>query len=189
MKKIIFSFSLVLLSIASFADAGFSISRRKAAAKISFEGIQNLPNHKLLLVQYSYYSGDSLLKNPFISYRDTLTNESSFVIQNGGKRWDESERYLHFALAKNDSAGTITDTFTVYMKKWNYKMIISGEKNGKLLYTLKKSKAYYNYSLIEEDEDNGNNKMIRLIFILCSLAGFILLLFLFMKRKKVQINS
>lgn len=172
--------------MASIADAGFSIRRRTAAAKITFEGTRFLPNHKLLLVSYSYNSGDSLLKNPILNIWDTIHDGSSFVIQNGGKNWDESERYLHFALTKNDSAGTVTDTFTVYMKKWNYKMIITSEKDGKLQYTLKKSKAYFNYNLVDEDENEGNNKTVRLIFILCSLAGFFLLLLLFLRRKKMS---
>jgi hypothetical protein len=65
------------------------------------------------------------------------------------------------------------------MKKWNYKMIVSGEKNGKLQYTLKKSKAYFNYNLIDEDNNNGNNKTVRMLFIISSLAGLVLLLVLF----------
>ncbi|HMW66933.1 MAG TPA: hypothetical protein PK695_03215 [Chitinophagaceae bacterium] len=189
MKRTLFLCLLALTSITSIADAGFSIRRRTAAAKITFEGLANLTHHKLLLVEYSYHSGDSLLKSPFISYRDTLTDGSSFVIQNGGKRWDESERYLHFVLAKNDSVGTVTDSFTVYMKKWNYKMIVTGEKNGKLQYTLKKSKAYFNYNLIDEDNNNGNNKTVRMLFIISSLAGLILLLVLFLKRKNASTAS
>ena len=189
MKRTFFLIILAMANLAALADAGFSIRRRTAAAEITFKGLNNVPNHKLLLVQYSYQSGDTLLKSPFISYRDTLTDGSSFVIQNGGRRWDESDRYLHFVLAKNDSTGTVTDSFTIYMKKWNYKMVVTGEKNGKLQYTLKKSKAYFNYNLIGDDNNEGNNKTIRFIFIACSLLGFVFLLLLFLKRKKSTITS
>lgn len=184
--KILFTGLLVLYNLAAMADAGFSIRRRTAPAKITFRGTGNIVGYKLCLVQYSYKGDDTLLKNPFISHSDTVNDAYSIVIQNGGKRWDESDRYLHFALVKTDSAGTVTDTFTIYMKKWNYNMVIAGEKNGKLQYTLDQSKAYFGYSLIAEDENEGNNKMNRWVFILCSLAGLVLLILLFIKRKKIK---
>lgn len=185
--KVIITGLLLLYSLATMADAGFSIRRRTAPAQISFEGTGNLSGYKLCLVQYSYKEEDSLLKNPFISRRDTIDDRYSMLIQNGGKRWDESERYLHFALAKTDSAGTVTDTFTVFMRKWNYQMIINGVKDGKLQYKLKKSKAYYNYSVLSDDESSGMAKRNRWIFIICSLVGFVLLIGLFLRRKKNKI--
>lgn len=182
----IITVSLVLFSLSALADAGFSIRRRTAPSQIIFEGTGNLAGYKLLLVQYSYAGEDTLLRNPFISRRDTIDEGYKIVIQDGGKRWDESERYLHFALAKMDSAGTVTDTFTVYMKKWNYQMMISGQKDGKLQYKLKKSKAYFDYSVIADDESGNNGRVNRWIFILCSLAGLVLLILLFLKRKTIK---
>jgi len=186
--KILITGLFVCYSLATMADAGFSIRRRTAPAKITFQGTGNLTGYKLCLVQYSYKAEDTLLKYPFINRRDTIYDGYNIVIQNGGKRWDESERYLHFALAKTDSGGTVTDTFTVYMKKWNYQMVISGVKNGKLLYTLNKSKAYYNYALLSYEEESRNNKINRWVFILCSLTGFVLLILLFLKRKKTKLT-
>ena len=184
--KSIITISLVLFSLSALADAGFSIRRRTAPSQITFEGTDNLAGYKLLLVQYSYAGEDTLLRNPFISRRDTIDDGYKIVIQDGGKRWDESERYLHFALAKMDSAGTVTDTFTVYMKKWNYQMMISGQKDGKLQYKLKNSKAYFDYSVIADDESGNNGRVNRWIFILCSLAGLVLLILLFLKRKTIK---
>lgn len=178
--------SLVLLSLSAWADAGFSIRRRTAPSQITFEGTGNLAGYKLLLVQYSYTGEDTLLRNPFISRRDTIDDGYKIVIQDGGKRWDESERYLHFALAKTDAVGTVTDTFTVYMKKWNYHMVISGQKDGKLQYRLKKSKAYFDYSVFADDESGNNGRVNRWIFILCSLTGLVLLILLFLKRKSIK---
>ncbi len=168
------------------ADAGFSIRRRTAPSQITFDGTGNMAGYKLVLVQYSYHEDDTLFKKPFISRRDTINDGYKIVIQDGGKRWDESERYLRFALAKTDSVGTVTDTFTVYMKKWNYHMIITGEKNGKLQYKMKKSKAYFDYTVIAEDESGTNGRINRWKFILCSLAGLVLLILLFLKRKTIK---
>ncbi len=169
----------------AFADAGFSIRRRTAPAKMTFEGIQNLSGYTLLVVEYSFEKSDSLLKNPFISHKETVTDLYKIYVQNGGKRWDESERYIHFALAKTDSTETVTDTFTVYMEKWNYVMQVSGVKDGKLLYTLKKSKAYYPFSIFSDDEAGENTIVLnRWIYIICSLVGFSLLIWLFLKRNK-----
>ncbi len=182
----IITVSLVLFSLSAMADAGFSIRRRTAPSQITFEGTGNLAGYKLLLVQYSFYGEDTLFRNPFISRRDTITDSYKIVIQDGGKRWDESDRYLHFALAKTDSAGTVTDTFTVYMKKWNYHMLITGEKGGKLEYKMKKTKAYFDYTVITDDESGNNGRINRWIFILCSLAGLVLLILLFLKRKTIK---
>ena len=184
MKRVraFFTALLVLTSLAALADAGFSIRRRTAPAQITFEGTGNLAGYKLVLVQYSYHEEDTLLKNPFISRRDTIDDNYKIVIQDGGKRWDESERYL----AKSDSAGTVTDTFTVYMKKWNYQMVITGAKDSKLQYKMKKSKAYFDYAVIAADDSGSNGRVNRWIFILCSLAGLMLLIFLFLKRKTIK---
>ncbi len=189
MKRVraFFTTVLVLTSLAALADAGFSIRRRTAPAQITFEGTGNLTGYKLLLVQYSFKEEDSLLKNPFISRRDTIDDNYKIIIQDGGRRWDEADRYLHFALAKSDSAGTVKDTLTVYMKKWNYHMLITGEKDGKLQFKMNKSKAYFDYTVISDDESGNSGRINRWVFILCSLTGLVLLVLLFLKRKKIKV--
>lgn len=183
--KIIITILVLLLGYNASADAGFSIRRRTAPAKMTFDGIQNLSGYKLLVVEYSFANNDSLFKNPIIRHRDTIADTYNIYVQNGGKRWDESERYIHFALVKTDSIGTVTDTFTVYMKKWNYVMQVTGVNNGKLQYTLKKSKAYYPFSIFSDDEAGENTIMLnRWVYIICSLVGFSLLIWLFLKRNK-----
>lgn len=186
MKKVrAFTALLVLTSLEAMADAGFSTRRRTAPAQITFEGTGNLAGYKLVLVQYSYHEEDTLLKNPFISRRDTIDDNYKIVIQDGGKRWDKYETLLHFALAKSVT-GTVTDTFTVYMKKWNYQMVITGAKDSKLQYKMKKSKAYFDYAVIAADDSGSNGRVNRWIFILCSLAGLMLLILLFLKRKTIK---
>jgi hypothetical protein len=186
LSQALFTALFILTSLTALADAGFSIRRRTAPSQITFEGTSRLNGYKLVLVHYSYRAEDTLLKNPFISRRDTIDDGYKIVIQDGGKRWDESERYLHFALAKTDSSGTVTDTFTVYMKKWNYHLLITGEKGGKLEYKMKRSKAYFDYTVIADNEPGNNSKVNRWIFILCSLTGFVLLILLFLKRKTIK---
>ena len=103
--------------------------------------------------------------------------------------------YLGYLKHENVTAGLKAKQFfykilsAVGLMKWNYKMVVTGEKNGKMQYTLKKSKAYFNYNLIGDDNNEGNNKTIRFIFIACSLLGFVFLLLLFLKRKKSTITS
>lgn len=185
--RIFFTVTLIITVVTAWADAGFSIRRRTAAAQITFEGTGNLTGYQLFRVYYSFHQEDSLLKNPFIREKEIMDDKTTIIIQNGGKRWDESDRYLHFALIKTDTAGTVTDTFTVYMKKWNYHMVINGIKDGKLEYSMKKSKAYFDYTVVSDDERDSGGRVNRWIFIASSLTGFILLIFMFLKRKKIKL--
>ncbi|HEX4877018.1 MAG TPA: hypothetical protein VFV31_10130 [Chitinophagaceae bacterium] len=185
--RIFFTVTLIITGVTAWADAGFSIRRRTAAAQITFEGTGNLTGYQLFRVYYSFLQDDTVLKNPFISDKEIMDDKTTIVIQNGGKRWDESDRYLHFALIKTDTAGTVTDTFTVYMKKWNYHMVINGVKDGKLQYSMKKSKAYFDYTVVTDDERDSGGRVNRWIFIASSLTGFILLIFMFLKRKKIKL--
>ncbi len=171
----------------TWADAGFSIRRKTAPSHLQFEGTSSLYPYKLSRVWYHFKAEDSAMQNPLIRDREPINENHEFVIQDGGKRWDESERYLHFVL--EDASGRVTDSFTVFMKKHNYQMIISGVKDGKLQYKMKRSKAVYNYSLATESDSVGAHRISRLLFIACSVAGFVLLILLFIKRKKQQVHS
>ena len=162
---------MLLSSLAAIADAGFSIRRRTAPSEITFEGTSKLAGHTLFLARYSD--------------KETIDDADKFVVQDGGKNWDESERTLKFLLA--DPAGNVIDSFTVFMKKHNYHMVISGVKDNKLQYKMKRSKAYFNYAVIGGDDSNNNNQVNRLIFIACSMLGFVLLVLMFLKRRKIKL--
>ena len=162
---------MLLSSLAAMADAGFSIRRRTAPSEITFEGTSKLGGYTLF---HARYSGN-----------DKIDDAAKFVVQDGGKNWEESDRTLKFLLA--DPAGNMIDSFTVFMKKHNYHMVISGVKDNKLQYKMKRSKAYYNYSVIAEDDSNKNNLVNRLIFIACSMLGFVLLVLMFLKRRKIKL--
>lgn len=169
--------------LSAFADAGFSIQREKPPAEIRFRGTGNLGGYLLVRYYLSYYQDDSLLKNPMLKILDTVYEDQVFRVQNGGKRWEESDRYLQFALVTPDSAHSIVDSFTIYLEKYNYEMNITGVKDGELQNTMKKTKAYYEYGLIGEEGTGKKAKLYRWIFIGCSVAGFVLLTLFFLKRK------
>lgn len=117
---------------------------------------------------------------------DTVKEDKVFRVQNGGKRWEESDRYLKFALVTPDSAHTILDSFTIYLEKYNYEMNITGVKDGELQNTMKKTKAYYEYGVLGPSGEGQNGKLNRWIYIACSLAGLVLLTLMFLKRNKTK---
>lgn len=170
----------------ALADAGFSIRRETAPAEIRFKGIGNLGNYLLVRYYFSYQGTDSLRQNPLLNITDTIQEGRVIRVQNGGKRWEESERYLQFALVKPDSSHTIVDSFTVYLEKYNLEMNITGVKDGEIMSTMKKTKAYYEYGLLGPSGEGQNGKLNRWIYIACSLAGLILLIVMFLRRNKTK---
>lgn len=166
------------------ADAGFSISRRKPGARITFEGTANLSGYTLVRYYMQYNDTDWKKTNPQMGRMDTVNDEYYDYIQNGGRHWEESDRNVPFALL--DTAGHITDSFTLFMKKYDNHLIISGVKNGKLQYTIKKKKAVFEYGVASYDGDDASHRTARLIFILCSLTGVAALAVLFVKKRKTQ---
>lgn len=170
----------------AYADAGFSIRRETAPAEIRFRGIGNLGGNLLVHYYLSYEGDDSLMQYPKLKILDTVREDQVFRVQNGGKRWEESDRYLRFAVVKIDSVNTILDSFTVYLEKYNYEMNITGVKDGELLSTMKKKKAYYEYGVLGPSGEGQNGKLNRWIYIACSLAGLLLLVGMFLKRKKIK---
>lgn len=179
---------LLLTELASFpaqADAGFSISRRRPTAHITFEGMANVGNgYTLVRVRYDYHDSDWRKENPQIGRLDTVNDQFRFAVQNGGRNWDESERNVRFNLV--DAAGRVTDSFTLFMKKYDYHLVVSGVENGKLKYQLKKKKAVFEYGLVSYDEPESGYRITRWIFICSSLAGLLALVAMFMKKRKTQ---
>ena len=185
MKTVALFFFLLVFHEAQ-ADAGFSIRRKKAASNISFSGVENLKSYMLLRVLwYSNKKDDSTFSKPFIVEADTITNDSKIYIQEGGRRWEESDRDLKFVLIDRVT-GLQTDSFYIYTKKYDFHLNISGVKEGKLQYKIKKTKAVYSYGILSEGETTSESRTNRWIFILSSLLGFIMLVVVFLKRKKIQ---
>lgn len=182
---------LALLSVALllgqfvWADAGFSISRRKAPTRVTFEGTASLSGYTLVRINYTYHDSDWRKLNPQLGRMDTINDAYYDYVQDGGRHWEESERYLHYALL--DTAGKITDSFTLFMKKYDNHLRITGVNGGKLQYTIKKKKAVFQYGVLSDDGEGENHRLARTIFILCSLTGLAALIVLFFKKRKTQL--
>jgi hypothetical protein len=181
MKWILATF-LILSSYTCFADAGFSIRRKKAAVNISFSGTNNLTAHKL--IHLSGYYIDTTDKRPWANKGRVVDDSYRILVQNGGKRWEESDRYQTFLVVDMQSGAT-TDSFTIYAKQKNIHFEITGVKDGKLQYNTKKNMAVYQYSVVGEDTDNVSTHKINLaIYVVISLLGLTLLVYLFKRQKK-----
>ena len=181
MKWILATF-LMLSSILCFADAGFSIRRKKAASNISFSGINNLTAHKL--IHRTGYYIDTTDKRPWANKGRVVDDNYRFTVQNGGKHWEESDRYQTFILVDMQTGAT-TDSFTIYAKKKNIHFQINGVKDGKLVYNTKNNMAVYQYTVVGEDNDNVKTHKINLvIYIVISLLGITMLIYLFKRQKK-----
>jgi hypothetical protein len=176
---------LLLVCQQLWADAGFSIARRKPATHITFEGTANIKGYTLVRLYYGYNDTDWQRRNPQIKTKDTVTDAFTGYIQNGGRHWEESDRYVPFALL--DPAGRITDSFTLFMKKYDNHLVITGVKDGKLQYTIKKKKAVFEYGITSYEEGDSSHRTARWMFIICSLAGLVALILLFMKKRKRQL--
>jgi len=181
MKWILATF-LILSSYTCFADAGFSIRRKKAASNISFSGTNNLRAHKLIHRTGFYI--DTADKTPWANKGRVVDDSYKVQVQNGGKRWEETDRYQTFILVDMQTGAT-TDSFTIYAKEKNIHFAITGVKDGKLQYGTKKNMAVYQYTVVGEDNDNVNTHKINLvIYIVISLLGITMLVYLFKRQKK-----
>jgi hypothetical protein len=180
--KWIFVTLLILSNTVCFADAGFSIRRKKAAVNISFSGTNNLTAHKL--IHRTWFYTDTTDKRPWANKGNEVDDKYHYTVQNGGKRWEESDRYQTFIVVDMQTGAT-TDSFTIYAKEKNILFEISGVKDGKLVYETKKNRAVYQYTVIGEDDDNIKTHKINLaIYIVISLLGLSLLVYHFMRQKK-----
>lgn len=165
--KLLLLLCCISLATSAIADAGFSVRRKQAACIISFSGTGNLKNYKLV--------------NPYRNV--TLNDDETIFIQEGGKRWEESDRDIKLLLV-DTTTNRATDSLQLHVKGYNLHIKISGQQNGKLQYNMDSTKAVYDYLLLNDDEKSEQFKRNRILFITCSVAGFILLLLLFFFRKK-----
>lgn len=181
MKKICWIFVFCCVCAVAFADAGFNIRRRQALSVTSFSGCNNLRSHQLVFAG-SYFGMDTADKRPYNKRGEIVYDDYKINIQDGGKRWEESDRNIYLLLV-DTSNNKITDSLHLYAKDYNMHIIIAGDSAGKLQYKIDSSKAVYQYIIIGEGEKNGAFKRNRFIFIGCSLIGFVLLIALFIRRK------
>ena len=178
---------LTMLSIQSFADAGFSIRRKKKTCIIKLSGTENLKTGKLIYFSGFYYN-DTADKRPLVERGQLVKPGFEEWIQNGGRRWDESDRNIRFILV-DPATGVITDSLLLFAKNYNLNIKISGENAGKLQYRIDSTKAVYEYVLKNREDDPMSYGTNRLVFIACSAIGFLLLAGLYMRNRKKMINQ
>jgi hypothetical protein len=173
---------LLLLTTGIRADAGFSIRRKTAASHLRFQGTASLGDYRLVHVRLSSGYYDTVIQRYVYRFADTVNDALVIVRQNGGKRWDESDRYVNLLLF--DAAGRKTDSLVFFLKKHNLTLQITGVKDGKLQYSTEKSKAVYDYTVTGDEESIQGNKVSRGFFIGTSLLGFLLLAWMLYRRRQ-----
>ncbi|HLA60238.1 MAG TPA: hypothetical protein VK622_15800 [Puia sp.] len=180
-------FSLVVCS--ALADAGFSIRRKHELTVLSFSGIGNLDGYKLIQTHVGFYvrEGDT---RPYAKMGQIIEDDNFTInVQEGGRRWDESDRNIYLNLVEPVSGITV-DSFHFYAKDYSMHFKISGVKDGKLQYRTDSTRSSYQYLILNEDDEATaeSYRRNRLIFIACSALGFILLAWLFVKRKNMAVQ-
>ena len=183
MKRYLLLSLFLLVAAWVFADAGFSIRRKHAVVIFSFSGINNLKGYKLIQTEYYVLEGDT---RPYPHLGQTIDNDNFTIsIQEGGRRWEEEDRNIFLSLVDAQTGKTV-DSLQLYAKDYSMHFKISGVQNGKLQYQTDSTKAVYKYLILNEEEDSAAAyRRNRLIFIACSLLGFILLAWLFVRRKNI----
>jgi hypothetical protein len=69
-----------------------------------------------------------------------------------------------------------------YAKDYNIRFTITGIDKGKLQYKTDSTRGVYQYSLLDYEDAQNTYKRNRLIFIACSVVGFLLLIGLFIRN-------
>ena len=185
-------FLLALLSLGICdvqADAGFSIRRQHALSVFSFSGIDNLQGYKLIQthVGYNTKEGDT---RPYAHMGQIIEDDNfTITVQEGGRRWEESDRHIYLNLVDAQTGKTV-DSLQLFAKDYSMHFKISGVKDGKLQYRTDSTKAVFQYVLMSEDDETAAAfRRNRLIFIACSALGFILLGWLFLRRKNLTTDQ
>src|ERR1700733_7104761 len=133
MNKLFFVGLFSLAIYGAQADAGFSISRRHELTIISFSGIKNLGNYKLIQTHVGFYTsaGDT---RPYANMGQIIEDDNFTInVQEGGRHWDESDRNIYLSLVEAQTGKTV-EGLRLYAKDYSMHLKISGVKDGKLQY-------------------------------------------------------
>lgn len=181
-----FLFTLLLVfCISVFADAGFGKIRRLHGASVfTFRGGTQLKNHILALSNHSFFKKDSTFEGDYSKLWQVEREPYIITTEEGGRRWDESDRDIYISLV-DTTTGITTDSLKYFAKDYNIDFKISGISNGKLQFTSDSSKVVYQYTILDKDTEKAYHTN-RIIFISCSVIGFVLLIVLFIRNKNKQ---
>ena len=184
MKSIISIFLIVLLPSLALADAGPNIGRPKAPCYAVFTGLDKLQDYDLFKI-INRHNG----RIEEIDSTNKITNGEKVRIyyENGEKRWHGPITIF----VRNKITNLIVDSFILNAEGYNLNINFTSAENGKPTYTIEKTKAEYPYQLFGTDETTDVSTARRNKYILIALSGigFLILLFMFFKRKSDNTDS
>lgn len=166
------------------ADAGFPISREKAACSIVFTGTDVFKGYRLYDKNDYRIEGhhDSL----FYKKEELAIGENGSVVWQDGRRrrWDNITGIFNLVLV-DTATGQVKDSLVFKLDKHDLRVRFTGFVNGHLQYTADSTKAIYDYDVFGDGKSDDISRRNRNIFIGVSIAGFVMLVLLFAwKRKK-----
>lgn len=178
MKNLFYLLVILLLPHLVKADAGPNIGRPKAPCFAVFSGIDNLPEFEFFkIINRGNGSVDE------IDSTDKITNGEKVRIyyEQGEKRWHGPITIF----VRNKITNQMVDSFILNADGYNLNIKFSTPESGKPKYTIEKTKAEYPYQLFGTDEINDTATAKRNKYILISLSaiGFLILFFMFTRRK------
>lgn len=185
MKFILSLYLLALIPGFLYADAGFNIRRPKAPCYAVFKGIDKLPEFEFFKNIENDKGKD---KGRFTDSAHQLHNNDSLTIYyTEGKRYWEGPIKI---LIRNKVTQQFVDSFTLVAEGYNLTINFTKAENNTVKYTIEKSKAEYPYRLFSDEDISNTSLAKRNKFILISLSaiGFLILAFMFYKRKRTNIS-
>lgn len=177
MKLIVYLNFIALLPAFCYADAGPNIGRPKAPCYAVFTGMNKLSDYVFL--EYEGYQLDK-----YFVINDNERRRIYYA--EGEKRWHGPIRIV----IQDKRTQKNIDSFMLAAEGYNVTINFTGVENNKVKYTVDKTKADYPYELfMGEDTDNTSlAKRNRYILISLSVIGFLMLAFMFYKRRKNNIT-
>ena len=189
MKHFLLGFVFFFLLYNCYADGpGFSIRRVGAESIFTFKGVSNIKNFVLAYSHYEFYKKDTAKKEFYNQLLEIIAEDPSVIYtQERGRHWEESERDFYISLI-DTLHGITLDSMKYVAKDYNIDFTISGVVDGKLQYKADSSKAVFQYVFFQGESTTSVYKKNRIIFIACSILGFLLLLGMFLRKKNNQTN-
>ncbi|HEY8690719.1 MAG TPA: hypothetical protein VIM07_15895 [Chitinophagaceae bacterium] len=176
MKLLVYLNLIALLPVFCYADAGFNIGRPKAPCYAVFKGIDKLSDYEF--IKTSEYVNDK----PLDSSNKLSDNDTLKIYYIEGKRyWYGAVKIL----IRNKITQQSVDSFNLIAEGDNLVINFTGVENNKVKYTVYKTKADYPYELFMGENVNNASVAKRNKYILISLSviGFLMLAFMFYKRR------
>ena len=181
MKFALYLYFFTVLPAFTLADAGPNIRRPKAPCYAVFTGIDKLSNFEFYKTsEYEEIrNGDRIFDSSY-----TLKNNDTVKLfyKEGSRHWQVPAKIL----IENKSTHQFVDSLILSAEGDNLTINFTGAENDKVKYTIEKTKAEYPYQLYlgEDVKDGSLAKRNKYILISLSVIGFLLLVFMFLKRRK-----